>query len=122
MTHLLGIILLIAACPFVGTRVQAQTSEPAKAPLPLMVRFVYISTAQLPNGQPEPDLRASLDSGAGVHELVLGPGGLSPIIEYRGAQPVTLFKKVKKGENEVRQNLKSLSFPATWKGVIFLVS
>ena len=121
MTKLFGIIFLIAACPFIGTRVHAQTPEPAKAPPPLMVRFIYISTAQLPNGQPEPDLRASLDSGAGIHDLVLGPGGLSPIIEYRGPQPVTLFQKVKKGENEVRQNLTSLNYPSTWKGVVFLV-
>jgi hypothetical protein len=122
MTHLLGIILLIAACPFVGTRVQAQTPKPAKAQPPLMVRFVYISTAQLPNGQPEPDLRVSLDSGTGIHDLVLGPGGLSPIIEYRGPQPVTLFQKVKKGKNEVRKTLTSQTFPPTWKGVFFLVS
>lgn len=121
MNKLIKSIFIIAAIPFIGTLMHGQPSEASGAQSILPVRFVYVSSGDLPDGQPEPDLQALLDSGTGINELLLGPGGQSPVIEFRRGLPLTLFKTVKKGEREERKTLASLSFPPAWKGALFLV-
>ncbi|HSH95739.1 MAG TPA: hypothetical protein VK968_16465 [Roseimicrobium sp.] len=110
--------LLIALTCSGSLRAQASLPVESKQPPPVMVRFAYIRG----NETTEPDMIAKLASGKVVHDLTITPGGLSDTLEYRGPAVITLFRSVVvEGKTESRP-LAKLEFPASWRGVLFLVT
>jgi hypothetical protein len=109
--HLCSVLIIAAAF--------ARAEEPKQPTRSL--RFYYVSFAQAGDAT-DPQASFLIRNGKQTVSLALQPNAFSSILNYEGTPPVSLFREVRTDHGVQREDLGQLTFPAEWRGALFIVT
>lgn len=88
---------------------------------PRSLRFYYAGFSTS-GDEADPHAAFLLKNGKETVALELHANAFSELINYAGTPPVRLFREHRTETGVEREDLGELSFPPTWKGVLFIVT
>lgn len=115
------VLAVAAACLWPASAVAQSRASANGEEQTRALRFYYISYASSEDAQAPQRAQFQLLNGDKVESFSLSANAFSPLIKYRGAVPIGLFKEVTGIEGVERVPLANLDFPSRWQGVLFLV-
>ncbi|MET0261995.1 MAG: hypothetical protein ABW223_03805 [Rariglobus sp.] len=114
----LALVLFTLSALVVPAKAQTPADEKET---PKSIRFYYIGFAGTGEGQ-DPAVKFLLKNGKKTVPMQITPNSFTETFDYTGPVPITLFQEKRTEKSVEREDIGQLTFPAEWKGAIFIVT
>ena len=101
--------------------VSANAQTPDEKEAPKSIRFYYVGYAS--TGETlDPTVKFLLKNGKATMPVQITANTFTQTFDYTGPVPITLFQEKRTEKGVEREDVGQLTFPAEWKGAIFIVT